>query len=210
MKKLLVCALVAALLPACLFALDLSAGVKGGVGIQMFNGQDWKDLLDFFGETNGMKLGLSAAVFLNIGITDTFSIQPEAGYSLLGGKEVDSSADYYARYSMDTLEVPVFFMPKFSIGSGTLVLFAGPDLFFLLGDIKGAEYLSGTKITEGDFPVDNSLLFGIAGGIGYVFPLGSGSLVLDAKYAQVLTKMFDDVKWYTGGLNVRIGYAFKL
>jgi hypothetical protein len=210
MKKLVLCAFMAAMLPASLFALDLSAGVKGGVGIDVFNGKDWQDILDASGETNGLKLGLSASIFLNIGITKSLSIQLEAGYSLLGGKEVDKSADFYSRYSMNAVEIPVFLMPRFSLGSGKLIVFAGPDLIAVIGDMKEVDYQSGDIDGEGSITLNQTPLLGVAGGIGYIFPLRSGSLVVDAKYAQALTEMFTDTKMFAGGLLVRIGYAFKL
>jgi hypothetical protein len=210
MKKLVLCAFMAAMLPASLFALDLSAGVKGGVGIDVFNGKDWQDILDASGETNGLKLGLSASIFLNIGITKSLSIQLEAGYSLLGGKAVDKYADFYSRYSMNAVEIPVFLMPRFALGSGKLIVFAGPDLIAVIGDMKEVDYQSGDIDGEGSITLNQTPLLGVAGGIGYIFPLRSGSLVVDAKYAQALTEMFTDTKMFAGGLLVRIGYAFKL
>ncbi len=210
MRKLLPCAFVAAMLPASLFALDLSAGVMGGAGIDIFNGKDWKDGLDALGETNGLKLGLSASIFLNIGIMKSLSIQLEAGYSLLGGKRVDSSVDFYRRFSMNAIEIPVFLMPRFSLGSGKLIVFAGPDLIAVIGDVKLVDYQSGDIVGEGSITLNQTPLLGVAGGIGYTFPLRSGSLVVDAKYAQALTEMVTDTKLFAGGLLVRIGYAFKL
>ena len=210
MKKLLVCAVLAALLPAALFAVDLSAGAKGGVNLGMFGGQDWRDALDSYNETNGMKLGLSGAAFLNIGLTDSLSIQPEVGYTMLGGKEKDSSMDFAGKYTINAIELPVLIMPKFAVGPGILSVFAGPDLFYLLGDMSAKLYIAGTLFAEGDVPIDNSLLMGFAAGVQYLYPISSGNIVFDAKYSQVLTEMFEGVEWYTSGINVRIGYAVQL
>ena len=89
------------LFSATLIAQLLNAQIEGGVrlGLNLSN-QKWELGLD--NQTDEMKAGMSAGVYANIKIADSFSVQPELLYNSMGSKTSEG------KYSLQYLSLPVF------------------------------------------------------------------------------------------------------
>lgn len=154
-------------------------GVKGGGNLSSITGSDSKS-----------KLGFYAGAFVNIPISEAFTIQPEVVYSQQGAKAKD---DYeMATYKVTNMEqtlsyinVPVMLQysatPKF-------YLEAGPEFGILVnaqtkGDINGQTFKASNKDSLKTFN------FGLGIGLGYKFTPNIG---INARYITGLTKIVKD------------------
>ncbi|MDD3739509.1 MAG: porin family protein [Lentimicrobiaceae bacterium] len=137
MKKLILTTsfLVALFLSSNLFA-QLHVGVKGSFNMVNMNEKIDNNKI----ETNKIKPTFNAGVFAEFAIADEFYLRPELLYSAKGttskvkgllGEEV------VTKTSLNYIEIPVYFLYKGGLGSGDLLLGAGPYFAFGLGGKQG-------------------------------------------------------------------------
>ncbi|WP_330745917.1 porin family protein [Chryseobacterium sp. CP-77] len=154
-------------------------GVKAGGNLSSFTGSDSKS-----------KIGFYAGAFVNIPLSDAFSIQPEVVYSQQGAKAKDDyeMATYTVKNMQQTLvyiNVPV--MVQYN-ATPEFYLEAGPEFGLLVnaqakGDINGSTYKANNKDTMKTFN------FGAGIGLGYRFIPNLG---VSVRYIAGLTKILKD------------------
>ncbi|NNK17678.1 MAG: PorT family protein [Maribacter sp.] len=152
-------------------AQEIDFGAKAGVNFATITGDD----LDSFSSRTAFHLGFVA----EIGITETFSFQPELLYSAQGA---DYSEDgFEGSVKVDYLNLPL--MAKFYVAEG-FSLEAGPQVGFLLSakDAYDGGEDDWSDITKG---ID----FGLNFGIGYKLQSG---LNFGARYNLGLSDLNDD------------------
>lgn len=189
-------------------------GVKGGFNGSTFSGADSKG--------TEYKAGFAAGAFLNFGISDNFSIQPEFLYSQKGasvdgigyGTGVNAKTDGTAKQTLGYLDVPIMF--RYNIGEDGKGFFveAGPQGSFVLHsryfeEDGGGREISGSRDTSTD-PL-NKVVIGYVGGLGYQITSG---LQLGLRYTGDFSQVYKQDQ-NNGALNVhnsvfqfQVGYAF--
>lgn len=152
-------------------AQDINFGAKAGVNIATITGDD----LDSFSSRTAFHLGFVA----EIGITETFSFQPELLYSAQGSDYSEDS--FEGSLKVDYLNLPL--MAKFYVAEG-FSLEAGPQVGFLLSakDVYDDGEDDWKDITKG---ID----FGLNFGVGYKLESG---LNFGARYNLGLSDLNDD------------------
>lgn len=151
-------------------------GIKAGGNLSSFTGGDSKS-----------KIGFYAGAFVNVPISDVFSLQPEIVYSQQGAKV---KGDYeMATYTIKNMQqnfsyinVPVMLQYN---ATPEFYLEAGPEFGLLVnaqakGDINGQTYKGNNKDAMKTFN------FGVGIGLGYKF---TPNLGVNARYIAGITKI---------------------
>ncbi|WP_417370079.1 porin family protein [Gelidibacter japonicus] len=163
-------------------AQDVSFGVKGGVNLATFTGDD-------SAEAKGIT-SYHVGGLVDIEITEKFSVQPEVIYSVQGA---DSDL---GDFRLDYINVPV--LAKFMIVDG-LSLEGGPQIGFLTSSkLENEDIKDFVKKTD----------FGAVLGLGYLL---DGGLNFAARYNFGLSNISDsdlDVDVKNGVFQLSIGYMF--
>jgi hypothetical protein len=207
MRKILLISFVIIMLSSvCVFAGSITIGGKASGGIGFLSGSDWKDSLDFLGADNGSHFGFSIGAYAEIGIIEQLAIQPEILYSNKGGGySYNIGFEVKGKVSASGLEIPVYVKPKFKMGTGTLYGLIGPDFYLIFGDVKYKETGGGLSVTT-DVPPDNSFIFGLSGGLGYEYPLKTGSIDIALKYNTTLSKIYENDNTRLNDVSLSIGF----
>ncbi|MBS9522922.1 PorT family protein [Litoribacter ruber] len=170
-----------------------TVGIRGGANFFNWGGSDASNN----GYTN--RTGFHAGLYGNMFVTDRFSIEPGAYYSVKGTQN-DGFAN--SRAVLDYIDVPILL--RFYATDG-LNFFAGPQGSILLrsrfeGDLFGNTFVWDTNNV-------NSLDAGLVFGLGYNLPMG---LNLQGSYDLGLTPVFQDsnAEIYNRGFKVSLGYSF--
>jgi hypothetical protein len=207
MKRLISFSIFIIVSSASLFAQDLSYGVKAGMNISNFFSDDSSDEFD-------SKAGINIGAFLEIPISEKFSVQPELMYSGQGSQETlyfdgeaVGSIDFRKyKYAFDYLNIPV--LVKYYV-TDAFSIHAGPQLGVLL---SAKDKIDTDNIGDGDVEVDISSLaepidFSFNFGIGYEF---GAHFLIDARYNMGLTNVVDsnDGKLKNGVFQFSVGYKF--
>lgn len=176
-------------------AQDISYGVKGGLNLANFGGDD--EVTDEFEGLTSFHIG----GFAQIGISDKFMIQPELIYSQQGAQD-EQDSDFKLR--INYLNLPI--MAKYIVADG-FSLEAGPQVGFAIS----------RKFTDGDVDVDaddeiKALDFGVGVGAGYELPSG---LMFSVRYNLGLANLLEDdfggdnFTLNNNVLQVSVGYKFN-
>jgi hypothetical protein len=187
MKKLLLCAMLVSSAYTGLYAQDLSYGIKGGFNISNFLTNDDSNKDDY--DSTG---GFNAGIFVEIPLTENFSIQPELSYSAQGTQFIeyiteDMGTDFRKyKLSFNYLNIPI--LAKYYVIEG-LSLQAGPQLGVFLSAKEKVE----TDFGDGQIGVDRSALaesadFSFNFGLGYEF---GDHFLIDARYNMGLTNVLE-------------------
>ncbi|GAE63776.1 PorT family protein [Chryseobacterium indologenes] len=151
-------------------------GIKAGGNLSSFTGGDSKS-----------KIGYYAGAFVNVPLSEAFSIQPEIVYSQQGAKAKDDyeMATYTIKNMQQTLgyiNVPVMLQYN---ATPEFYLEAGPEFGLLISaqakvDINGSTYKADNKDSMKSFN------FGAGIGLGYKF---TPNLGVNARYIAGITKI---------------------
>ena len=143
-----------------------------------------------------------------------FMIEPRVLYSVKGASIDISGTSLDAKPAY--LEVPVMFGYQFPMTGSQLKprIFAGPDL----GLEIGCKFSSGGTDLDCNDPStslsNQTLDFGILGGVGMGFPVGSGVLDVSVHYALGLTKIWSSTLGSTDIKNrtfaIAVAYLFPM
>ncbi|MDX9801942.1 MAG: porin family protein [Spirochaetia bacterium] len=190
----------------------ISAGVKAGTNIGWFSGKEWDDALTNTDGVNRARMGISAAAFLEAGLTDWVALQPEIGYTSRRG-----GAEYYdidgnkvkETIKANVIDFTLFVKPRLPVGDGFLYGLIGPQFSLILGDIESEINVDGDSYSS-EFISDNSLLFGIGLGGGYTHPLGAGRILFDFIYSHAFTSISDNADIFLNGSALKLGYTFMI
>lgn len=160
------------------FERKLMKGFKLGMNYSLLV-QEKNDVL-----TTGKKMGLNACFYVEVPLSYEFRIQPEVGYSEMGGSFTQAGITTTNKLSYFTINT----IAKFGITNSGFGFFIGPQLSLLLGAKQ--HFGSTKKNNRGQyFPRDFSAL----GGIEYEF---KNNFVLSVRYQYGL---FDISKVMTNG-----------
>ncbi len=188
MKKIVVLMMIISfVLIGTVSAQGMGFGVKGGVNMAKWTGEDVKELTD-----NGLDqkylMGFAAGGFVTLPLGNTIAIRPEFLFSQNGAKFEGSDEGYEATMSMhmNWLNIPV--LAVFNVGP--VGVFAGPyfDLF-LSGKEKievsygGETYDEEEDIEREDIKTLNyGVVFGAAFGV-------TNNIDVELRYSQGLNSM---------------------
>jgi opacity protein-like surface antigen len=173
-KTILSLALLAGAAGAAHAQTGIKVGLKGGFNLSTFSGADSKG--------SEYKAGFAAGPYVNFGVSDNFSIQPEFLYSQKGASQDDipypsgtTFINSTAKTTLGYLDVPIMF--RYNIGEDGKGFFieAGPQGSFVLHQRTFAEdgsgkEISGSRSTSTDDL--NKVVIGYVGGVGYQITSG--------------------------------------
>ncbi|RYE90835.1 MAG: PorT family protein [Cytophagaceae bacterium] len=191
----------------------IKVGLKGGFNGSTFSGADSKG--------SEYKAGFAAGGFVNFGVSDNFSIQPELLYSQKGasqdgyayttgsGTSLVLHTDGTAKTTLGYLDVPIMF--RYNIGEDGKGFFIelGPQGSFVLHQRSFLEDGGGKQVGSSETSTDglNKVVVGYVGGLGYQITSG---LQLGLRYTGDFSQVAKD-----GGANIhnsvfqfQVGYAF--
>jgi opacity protein-like surface antigen len=188
-------------------AQETKFGVKGGLNLANISGDV---------EDNSSKIGFNVGGFVEIKVSDKFSVQPELLFSTQGTKEEysenfgGSTINYTDKLNLSYLNIPV--MAKFYVAE-KFSLEAGPQVGFLLSANAKSEATDGTDSLSEEEDVKDafeSIDFGLNFGAGYDF---TSNLSVGLRYNLGLSNIAktdsgDDYKISNNVFSVSLGYKF--
>ena len=181
-------------------------GVKGGFNGSTFSGSDSKG--------SEYKAGFAAGAFLNFGVSDNFSVQPEFLYSQKGASVDDFLGNSGTTYkqTLGYLDVPIMF--RYNVGEDGKGFFVevGPQGSFLLHqrqflEDNGGKEIAGSRTTStDDF---NKVAIGYVGGLGYQITSGLQlGLRYTGDFSQVYKQENSAPNLHNSVFQFQVGYAF--
>jgi hypothetical protein len=207
---------------------QLSVGLRGGVNFANLN-LEGQDELSFKPKTR-----LNFAVLFNIPLSNTTSIQIEPGFSQRGGR-LDNTAEGIVnnipflveskgKLSINYIEMPVLFQYKPKIGNLEGIFSLGPEVRIMTGDMKlkqsVKQYINGEIIQENSTEISlngtdafKKFDYGLVGGVGVAYPLGTIKVFGEARYhfgLNNLNSSDETVKAYNRGASVHVGVLFPV
>jgi Outer membrane protein beta-barrel domain len=193
-KTVLSLALLAGLTNAAHAQTGVKYGLKGGYNLASFAGTD--------SNSSKYKSGFSAGGYLNFGLSDMFSIQPELLYSQKGASisNYPNSGTTF-KSTLGYLDVPI--MVRVNTGDNGKGLFfeAGPQGSFVLHNRDFTQTgNTSTQSTDNTSTDDlNKVVVGYAAGLGYQLTSG---LSLGIRYTGDVSQVYKDgpSKNYTSAL----------
>ncbi len=171
--------------------------VGGRVGINLAK-------VDGEGMDTDAKVGLDIAVSADIGVSETFSIQPELHFLQKGYKFNFLGSDL--KRALNYLEIPVLI--KYNLGTQESIagfILAGPSIGFGIGykAKSDGDEDTGSFDDIGLKSTDFSINFG--GGVS--IPITGGKVVIDARYLLGLANIADgEGEIRNRGINLGVSY----
>ena len=218
MKRLIGMILLIVLCSAGLTAQDIVFGVKGGLNLGWFSGNNWDDYVESAEVYYGIDIkeqlhpALHAGLYLESMLSPNIGIVTELNFTQYGQDYEYSYAgiDVEGKYSINAIEVPVLLKIAARPVGGFYGL-AGPTIVLLPGDLEFEESGGGVTV-EGSQTPDNPIVLGLTAGVGYGFIMNQGVLSLEARYGRNLTDAFDADKdpFDVNSFKLLLGYGFVL
>jgi hypothetical protein len=216
MKKIIVLFTALALVAVSASAIDFHVGVKAGGSLVMGAGTKAPDY-----DSPHFGWGFVGGVAADIGILDFLGLEIDAFYTSMNdfGYNSDGSLAFmgfpsnWSTQFVSMIEIPVLVKGKLEMGPGSLVVSAGGDFFIMLGDKPVVK----TDANEVDSSLlskyTNTFLYGIAAGLGYSFPIGTGTLSIELRYKYAFNYFWEEggtIPNDSGisGFDLIIGYYF--
>lgn len=199
---------------------QISYGVKAGVTQATLKGDamnSLQSLIDFTDGvvTTGNRTGFYAGGYVNIPVTEQFSIEPsllysQKGYALNGSFSVKGaeflSAGAKAQLNTTYIDLPVVAKANFS----GLQIFAGPQISYLAdAKLRTTVGALGFNLVDENFDVKNqfnSIDFALTGGVGYQF---SNGFNISAAYDHGLSKVDNGQSFDSYNRVFKVGVGFK-
>ena len=213
MKKLFLMTVIA-FFGFTVFAQDspsaIGFGLKAGANFASITGDETDNLSSL--------TGFHVGAYVDISVSEKFSVQPELLYSTQGAKYEDS--DFYdGKFKLNYLNIPI--MAKFRVAEG-FTLEAGPQVGFLLSAKDEYDYIGadpGFSDLSGEDDIKDLVKgtdFGINFGLGYKMENG---LNFSARYCLGLSNINDtssidpgfdmgDIKNQNGVFQLSVGFTF--
>jgi hypothetical protein len=182
-------------------------GPVAGANIFTFGGSDASGVKSrtTFYAGGALTIPLGASAFL----------QPEVLYAGKGAKAsvVDTTVGTIdGEFKMAYLEVPVLLGVNLATSGARPRIYAGPTVGLNLScDIAAS--VSGLSLSASCSSVGmsvKSLDFGVTGGVGLSFPVGSGAFSIDGRYTLGLTKILENSNLKNQGFSVGAGFMLPL
>jgi Outer membrane protein beta-barrel domain len=168
-------------------AAQWTVGLKGGVSIASFGGDDADSLLA------DARTGFAGGFFVQADVSTNFGVRLEGLYTMKGASE--SAFGIEATMKLDYFEFPLLLVAEVPASeSVTLSAFAGPVFGFnTKSELEAtAGGVTGSVDIEDVLPISiPSFELGLAFGAGANFDVGPCSIVFDARYALGMTTIAD-------------------
>ena len=171
------------------YAQGISGGLKAGVNFsnQVYSGGGFSASAD-------ARTGFHAGGYLNLGFSESFSLQPELLYSSVGAKFMDT------QFKTDYVSIPVMF--KYN-PAAIFNIHAGPQFGFLMSAKMDDE-----DVKDGFKGLD----LGLGIGAGVDLPMGLG---LSARYVMGLSNIAEEEEGMTGDASTKntalqVSLSYKL
>ncbi|MBN1799572.1 MAG: PorT family protein [Spirochaetales bacterium] len=203
------------LVPAAAFSQDIKIGIKAGVGLPFYTGEDYDNFISPL-ETQ-IVIGWGGGAFISLGF-DMIAIQVELLYTAAGGQFGDSSGSW-VNYD-NFLEIPVLVKLRFKISEMTAYVFAGPDVLIKAGDFDFETFdADGNSTATGNWIDDNlePVQYGLVIGGGLDIPMGSYFISVDVRYMLgITTRHNEDMpaltgqEWYQNNIQLMVGFGISL
>ncbi len=200
-------------------------GLRGGINIA--NVTEVQELGDLSPKSI---TGLNLGVYAELGLSPLLAIQPELIFlqkgSQVEGLDLEENTDVHVKMVINYLEVPVLAKVRFGTEKFKGYAVAGPSIGYALGG-KGSFTIDGVKVTD-DIEFDNDLDddgvkdrrwdYSAVVGVGGLYAVGPGSIVLDVRYQHDFTdfsKFKNDEpsgykKTFNRGVALSVGYQIPL
>ena len=189
MKKLFIAA-IAVLSFGLANAQEVTYGVKAGLNVAGLNFSE--------GDNPDSKIGFNVGGFVEIGISEKFSVQPELLFSAQGATQKIENTDL--NWNLNYINIPI--LAKYYVAEG-FAIEAGPQIGILAStNIKG----DGESIDVKDQL--ETIDFAFAAGFSYKF---TENFFANARYNFGLTNILKDCGDLTaknGVIQVGVGYKF--
>lgn len=180
-------------------AQTISGGVKADAGLSgllLKKAPDAKSKLGF---------GASVGGFTKIELTENFAIQPELLLQLRNSKLESKSTKAKSDYQYFGLQLPVYALGQFNLGTGKFYAGAGPYIGY---GLSAKQKLSGDKINLYKEKAMKRFDFGAGALVGYEF---SNKIQINAGYKMGfvdLNKAKEGSKIRNHELSLGVGYRF--
>lgn len=168
-------------------------------------------------ETTDLLSSLGGGGFVRFGFAG-LALQAEVLALTKGTKFEDpSSGADDTELKLDYIEVPITAM--FSLGNGPYA-FAGPTFSFesdceVSGTVNSVDFEAPCEDQGSDVVDRKKLDIGVTGGLGFQFPVGPGSLLIEGRYTHGLTNLndgssSDNTKIRNRSFAAMAGYAISI
>ena len=224
--------LLAVYLPA--ICVDFSFGVKAGVGIPFFSGDDYdtylqnqEDLANFqtgddFDYHTNITVGFTGGIFLRLSLFKYIAIQTDVLFSMIGGAYGwDETDNYYSgktKESMNCLEFPILLMFKLPVRRFVFNIYGGPNFYLRLGKYKEETTSDGSSYGENysDSTV-KKFMIGISLGAGFDYYFAHRSnffMLMDLRCTLGLTSLNESIMnmddWKENVIQLWLGLGYKI
>lgn len=189
----------------------IKVGLKGGFNGSTFSGADSKG--------SEYKAGFAAGGFVNFGVSDNFSVQPEFMYSQKGASQdgvaypsgTTFKTDGTAKTTLGYLDVPI--MLRYNIGEDGKGFFVevGPQGSFVLHQRTFVEDGGGKQVGSSNTSTDglNKVVLGYVGGVGYQITSGLQlGLRYTGDFTQIAKQDMGAPNLHNSVFQFQVGYAF--
>ena len=207
MRKTMILVLVVMLVPVFAFGLELTLGVRAGLGHFGAWGSDYADLLDDADASRDLSLGYTGGIYGSFALIDTLAIQPEI-WLTGGGYSFSGDADQSFRAT--TLETPILGKLRFGIGPASVIGFLGPNFRFKVSDFEQDIDGDSSDISEDDL---KSAVIGSVLGAGAELNVGVGILSADLRYYLDFTPWdasSEDLNVKEQSARLTVGFGFPI
>jgi Outer membrane protein beta-barrel domain len=190
-------------------AKKMVAGVKGGVNMADFGGDDAPD-------NSSMRTGISVGAFYGFGINDQFGVRGEVNYVQKGDEgdvQTEDGDIHTGTYKFDYVEIPLLFVAGFPAGDKfAFSIFGGPTFAF---NTTAEVEIPAHNVTEDLSEITKGFEFGAAIGGGIEYMLSSFSIIADLRYSLGASTIIDDgsgdsIDVKNNGIGIMAGVQFPL
>ena len=184
-------------------ALEIGGGPKVGLNVANLHGDDAGSALT--------KIGFCAGAFLNVGLNNVFSFQPEVIYAQKGARWTGNNPYYgtvEAKVSFDYLEIPLLLRLSWPSPGKTIPYFCMGGFYATNLSAVASVRVMGL-FTKEDIEDIKSSDYGLVFGAGLDFMLSQCKFFGEVRYTLGLTTIDDtgyDIK--TNALSIAAGYSF--
>ncbi len=189
-------------------------GVKGGLNLANML---YKDKYDTYSKDYKMKAGFHIGMTLEFSISEKFAIEPGLLYSLKGFKMEDSGITN--SFNLNYLEIPINAVYKIDLGSGKILIFAGPYFAYgISGKMKSSEAMFGANMNEKELKLElgndkdkddlKALDYGLNFGAGFEIVGVTIGLQYGLGLANLSLYTEDETKFKNRVVGISVGYKF--
>lgn len=192
-------------------------GVKAGLNISSYTGEDSKLIGGNETADPESKLGLNLGCFLTYRFTPMFAVQPELSFSMQGANFTDGELDISQR--LNYINISGFGKAEVEFENGAFLgLKVGPIIGLNISANQTTE-MNGNEIASAEIPDAAGIVLDAAFGASYNFALGENWFSIEGRYTMGITSLYEKAQLEGGGsvdrsiknstISILIGYYFN-